>query len=109
MVDHNLSHPNVWSFYLCSHAGIQGTSRAAKYVVLHDENGFGQNSLQTLLYYQCCLYGICSRIISIPAPVAFAHDGAAACRHLAKPKLAENEYSGIVDIAQNLKDILFFM
>lgn len=107
-MDYKLSHPELWSFYLCAHAGIQGTSRAAKYVVLHDENQFGQNSLQLLMYYLCCVYEKCSRIISIPAPVAFAHDGAAACRHLKLKTLADNEYSCMVDIAPRLQDILFF-
>ena len=38
------------SFYLNSHAGIQGTSRATKYVVLVDENKFGADAMQAMIY-----------------------------------------------------------
>ncbi|KAG8097788.1 hypothetical protein GUJ93_ZPchr0013g34305 [Zizania palustris] len=53
VVDTQICHPNEFDFYLCSHSGIQGTSRPAHYHVLFDENKFGADALQTLTYNLC--------------------------------------------------------
>ncbi len=37
-------------------AGLQGTNRAARYVVLVDEIGFGSNGIQLLTYWMCYTY-----------------------------------------------------
>ncbi|CAN0431400.1 unnamed protein product, partial [Discosporangium mesarthrocarpum] len=36
VVETGICHPVEWDFYLMSHAGLQGTSRPAKYHVLWD-------------------------------------------------------------------------
>ena len=46
VVDTQIVHPTQFSFFLNSHAGIQGTSRPAKYAVLLDQNRFGADELQ---------------------------------------------------------------
>ena len=38
VVDRQIINPGHFSFYLNSHAGIQGTSRCAHYTVLVDQN-----------------------------------------------------------------------
>lgn len=58
---------------MCSHTGIQGTSRPAHYTVLWDDNNFSADDLQTLTYYLCHTYVRCTRSISIPCPVMYAH------------------------------------
>lgn len=71
-VDTDVVHPVFFDFYLCSHTGIQGTSRPAHYTVLWDDNNFSADELQTLTYYLCHTYVRCTRSISIPCPVMYA-------------------------------------
>lgn len=37
IVDELICHPREFDFYLCSHSGIQGTSKPTHYHVLYDE------------------------------------------------------------------------
>lgn len=62
-----------FSFYLCSHAGIQGTSRPTRYHVLHDDNNFSADDIQLMSFYLCHCFSRCTRSVSIPAPVYYAH------------------------------------
>jgi len=73
VVDTNICHPSQYDFYLCSHAGIQGTSRPTHYHVLHDDNGYGSDVLQNFSYQLCHTYVRCTRAVSIPAPTYYAH------------------------------------
>jgi len=72
-VDVGITHPTEFDFYLCSHAGIQGTSRPSHYHVLWDDNRFTADELQTLTYQLCHTYVRCTRSVSIPAPAYYAH------------------------------------
>ncbi|KAK3087288.1 hypothetical protein FSP39_004190 [Pinctada imbricata] len=72
-VDVGITHPTEFDFYLCSHAGIQGTSRPSHYHVLWDDNRFNADDLQTLTYQLCHTYVRCTRSVSIPAPAYYAH------------------------------------
>ncbi|MBA0558614.1 hypothetical protein Golob_015626, partial [Gossypium lobatum] len=56
VVDSKICHPTEFDFYLCSHAGIQGTSRPAHYHVLWDENKFTADALQSLTNNLCYTY-----------------------------------------------------
>ncbi|XP_028968806.1 protein argonaute-3 [Galendromus occidentalis] len=73
VVDNTMTGSRVWSFFLVSHEGIQGTSKPAHYTVLRDENNFTNDQLQSLTYYMCHTYGKCPRAVSLPAPVYYAH------------------------------------
>nr|GFB83224.1 PAZ domain-containing protein [Tanacetum cinerariifolium] len=53
VVDTKICHPTEFDFYLCSHAGIQGTSRPTHYHVLYDENKFTADGLQMLTNSLC--------------------------------------------------------
>ncbi|XP_062198262.1 protein argonaute MEL1-like [Phragmites australis] len=53
VVDQKICHPTEFDFYLCSHAGIQGTSRPTHYHVLYDENHFTADALQSLTNNLC--------------------------------------------------------
>uniref|UniRef100_A0A673HMX6 Protein argonaute-4-like n=1 Tax=Sinocyclocheilus rhinocerous TaxID=307959 RepID=A0A673HMX6_9TELE len=71
-VDSTITHPSEFDFYLCSHAGIQGTSRPSHYHVLWDDNCFTADELQLLTYQLCHTYVRCTRSVSIPAPAYYA-------------------------------------
>lgn len=73
VVDTGVVHPNQFDFYLCSHGGIQGTSRPAHYHVVHDENNFDADELQTLSYHLCYTFARCTRSVSIVTPAYYAH------------------------------------
>jgi eukaryotic translation initiation factor 2C len=72
-VDIGITHPTEFDFYLCSHAGIQGTSRPSHYHVLWDDNNLSADELQQLTYQMCHTYVRCTRSVSIPAPAYYAH------------------------------------
>ncbi|XP_071529363.1 protein argonaute-2-like isoform X2 [Panulirus ornatus] len=72
-VDTDIIHPSERDFYLCSHQGIQGTSKPTHYHVLWDDSDFSMDLLQTLTYSMCHLYSRCTRSVSIPAPAYYAH------------------------------------
>ncbi|XP_071730803.1 protein argonaute MEL1-like [Rutidosis leptorrhynchoides] len=73
VVDTKICHPTEFDFYLCSHAGIQGTSRPAHYHVLYDENKFSADALQMLTNSLCYTYARCTRSVSIVPPAYYAH------------------------------------
>ena len=72
-VDIGITHPTEFDFYLCSHQGIQGTSRPSHYHVLWDDNRFDADELQQLTFQLCHTYVRCTRSVSIPAPAYYAH------------------------------------
>merc|ERR1712060_306359 len=72
-VDVAICHPTEYDFYLCSHAGIQGTSRPSHYHVLWDDNKLDADELQNMTYQLCHTYARCTRSVSIPAPAYYAH------------------------------------
>ncbi|CAD5229313.1 unnamed protein product [Bursaphelenchus okinawaensis] len=98
-VDTGIVSADGFDFYLCSHFGIQGTSRPARYHVLWDDNGFNADELQAMTYHLCYTYGRCARSVSIPAPVYYADLVAnrARChlkRHIADLRVDGNGPSG---------------
>ncbi|KAG0411465.1 hypothetical protein HPB47_011420 [Ixodes persulcatus] len=75
-IDTTVTHPVDFDFFLCSHFGIQGTSRPAHYYVLWDVNEFTADVLHKLTYGLCHTYARCARSVSIPVPVYNAHHAA---------------------------------
>ncbi|KAK4473983.1 hypothetical protein MN116_003301 [Schistosoma mekongi] len=73
VVDTDITHPREFDFYICSHEGIQGTSKPAHYHVLYDDSNFTSDDLQLFTYYLCYAYMRCSRSVSYPAPVYYSH------------------------------------
>ncbi|URD98568.1 hypothetical protein MUK42_30674 [Musa troglodytarum] len=93
VVDSKICHPSEFDFYLCSHAGIQGTSRPARYHVLWDENNFSADEMQTLTNNLCYTYARCTRSVSIVPPAYYAHLAAFRARFYMDPAVSENSTS----------------
>ncbi|KAM0902733.1 hypothetical protein ACQ4PT_019040 [Festuca glaucescens] len=90
VVDSKICHPTQFDFYLCSHAGIQGTSRPAHYHVLWDENNFMADEMQTLTNNLCYTYARCTRSVSVVPPVYYAHLAAFRARFYMDQDMLEN-------------------
>ncbi|XP_074558226.1 protein argonaute PNH1-like [Curcuma longa] len=90
VVDSKICHPAEFDFYLCSHAGIQGTSRPAHYHVLWDENNFSADEMQTLTNNLCYTYARCTRSVSIVPPAYYAHLAAFRARFYMDPEVTES-------------------
>ena len=56
VVDHSVTHPTEYDWYLNSHAGTQGTSKSAHYHVLHDDTRMPIDELQAFTYHTTYLY-----------------------------------------------------
>ncbi|KAL0903812.1 hypothetical protein M5K25_025865 [Dendrobium thyrsiflorum] len=93
VVDSKICHPTEFDFYLCSHAGIQGTSRPAHYHVIWDENNFTADEMQTLTNNLCYTYARCTRSVSVVPPAYYAHLAAFRARFYMEPDLSDNQTS----------------
>lgn len=123
-VDRVVTHPKDFDFFLCSHAGIQGTSRPTHYYVLHDDVGFQADELQRLTFYLCHTYARCPRSVSIPAPAYYAHWVAFRANQHAVSALGDGQssdgvqemsdadiqkYVDAVSVKENLRNSMYFV
>ncbi|XP_022974445.1 protein argonaute 10-like [Cucurbita maxima] len=119
VVDSKICHPTEFDFYLCSHAGIQGTSRPAHYHVLWDENNFTADGIQSLTNNLCYTYARCTRSVSVVPPAYYAHLAAFRARFYMEPEMQENGTSGrsaksatgvrpLPALKENVKRVMFY-
>ncbi|KAJ7979975.1 Argonaute family protein [Quillaja saponaria] len=128
VVDSKICHPTEFDFYLCSHAGIQGTSRPAHYHVLWDENNFTADGIQSLTNNLCYTYARCTRSVSVVPPAYYAHLAAFRARFYMEPDMQENGSIGsgaghgskatraagescfrpLPDLKENVKRVMFY-
>uniref|UniRef100_A0A5B7AXE8 Uncharacterized protein n=1 Tax=Davidia involucrata TaxID=16924 RepID=A0A5B7AXE8_DAVIN len=103
VVDSKICHPTEFDFYLCSHAGIQGTSRPAHYHVLWDENNFTADGIQSLTNNLCYTYARCTRSVSVVPPAYYAHLAAFRARFYMEPDMQENGCAGVGHVAKSTR------
>ncbi|KAJ7976861.1 Argonaute family protein [Quillaja saponaria] len=122
VVDTKICHPIEYDFFLCSHAGIQGTSRPAHYHVLYDENRFPPDALQTLTNNLCYTYARCTRSVSIVPAAYYAHLAAYRARYYSEGDYASDSESNtgrgvrreaaavrpLPAIKANVRDVMFY-
>lgn len=73
LVEHEVTHPFMWDFYLNSHKAIQGTARPVHYYVILDEMNCPVNELQRMIYHQCYSYVRSTTPVSIHPAIYYAH------------------------------------
>ena len=73
LVEKDVTHPNEYDFYLCSHAAIQGTARPTHYHVLMDDAKVSANELQTMIYEHSYQYARATTPVSLFPAVYYAH------------------------------------
>ncbi|KAL8146423.1 hypothetical protein AgCh_004241 [Apium graveolens] len=122
VVDTTICHPTEFDFYLCSHAGIQGTSRPTHYHVLYDENKFTADALQALTNQLTYTYARCTRSVSIVPPAYYAHLTAFRARYYMEGTASDGDSSsearatreGVAAVRSvpgtrdNVKDVMFY-
>ncbi|KAL3535803.1 hypothetical protein ACH5RR_004264 [Cinchona calisaya] len=116
VVDTKICHPTEFDFYLCSHAGIQGTSRPAHYHVLWDENNFTADEIQSLTNNLCYTYARCTRSVSVVPPAYYAHLAAYRARFYMDPEVHEDasrKTSGsavrpLPALKEKVKNVMFY-
>nr|AEF32754.1 ALG-6 [Ascaris suum] len=92
IVDSGITDQQQFDFYMCSHSGVQGTSRPCRYHVLWDDNKMSSDELETLIYQLCHTYARCTRAVSVPAPIYYAHLAVQRARHHCADREFESEY-----------------
>ncbi|KAI8960336.1 Piwi-domain-containing protein [Daldinia sp. FL1419] len=73
LVERDVTHPQHWDFYLCSHVAIQGTARPVHYQVILDEAGVQPNDLTKMIYQQCYQFCRSTTPVSLHPAVYYAH------------------------------------
>ncbi|WVZ71611.1 hypothetical protein U9M48_020179 [Paspalum notatum var. saurae] len=84
IVDNKVCHPRNYDFYMCSHAGLIGTTRPTHYHILHDEIGFSPDDLQELVHLLSYVYQRSTTAISVVSPIGYAHLAAAQVKQFIK-------------------------
>lgn len=105
VVDSKICHPTEFDFYLCSHAGIQGTSRPAHYHVIWDENNFTADEMQTLTNNLCYTYARCTRSVSVVPPAYYAHLAAFRARFYMEPELSDDNQNARMHNGSSVKPL----
>ncbi|KAH9992239.1 Piwi domain-containing protein [Russula compacta] len=102
VVDTGVISPIEFDYYLYGHAGLLGTSKPAHYNVLLDEVGFTVDGLQSLSFALCHVYARCTRSVSLPAPLYYAHNVCTRAKNHYNPQQGQRLFMS--DIATETTD-----
>ena len=108
VVDSQITHPTMFDFWLCSHAGLQGTSRPTRYVVVHDEHNFSCDELEVLTNNLCYTFARCTRSVSVATPAYYAHLVAFRARFHFRPEGRQDPKS-FCPVTKNLAENMYFI
>lgn len=72
VVDSDVTHPFGFEWFAQSHAGLIGTARPTRYVVLQDENKFLSDAIQKVVNSLCYTFARATRSVSVVTPAYYA-------------------------------------
>ncbi|CAD6932562.1 unnamed protein product [Tilletia controversa] len=72
VVDKGVTNPVAFEFFLQAHAGLIGTAKPTRYIVLEDECKFSNDALQTVTNTLCYSYSRATRSVSLPPPAYYS-------------------------------------
>lgn len=72
VVDTDVANPVCFEFFLQAHAGLIGTAKPTRYIVLEDDNKFSSDALQTVVNSLCYTYSRATRSVSLPPPAYYS-------------------------------------
>lgn len=113
-VQETITHPEHDNFFLCSQKGVLGTSRPAHYHILCNDSKYDLYKLQKLTYDLCHLVARCTRSVSTPAPVYYAHLAAfRAKKHIEgrglRGQLTKTHYTEAVTLQPSIAETMYFV
>ena len=73
LIEHDVTSPKEWDFFMFSHIALQGTSRPVHYTVLHDDANHPANVLPNMIYEHCYQYMRSTTSVSLHPAVYYAH------------------------------------
>ncbi|KAF8384843.1 rde-1 [Pristionchus pacificus] len=73
VVDKDVVTPHMFDFYMVSHYTQLGTTRPIHYTVVYDDCESSADVVQEMIFRMCFLYARCSKPVSLPSPVYYAH------------------------------------
>ena len=104
VIDTTITAPHDQEFYLCAHAGLQGTSKTTRYQIMLNESEsiLSKEKLEELSYRLCFLCCRATRSISLVPPLYYAHLVATRARfHLSGSKLSM--------VKQDIENLMYFV
>lgn len=72
-VDHDITHPHEFDFFLVAHTSFKGTARPTHYHVIHDENAFRAEALQKMTHDLCYTFARSTTSVSLVPVAYYAH------------------------------------
>jgi len=116
VIDTDIIHPTRFEFYLCSHPGLQGTSRPTKYQVLLDENNMTADEIQDMTYKMCYTYGRSTSSVSVVPAVYYAHLAAFRARchvkydeSMSVTSVGSDAVTNYCTVPKSMTDSMYFM
>ncbi|BGP22355.1 proteophosphoglycan ppg4 [Rhodotorula toruloides] len=70
--DSGVTDARFFDFYGAAHRALIGTTRATRYVILHDEHGLSADDAEQIVNSLCYSYQRTNKAVSLPAPVYYA-------------------------------------
>ncbi|GMT04205.1 hypothetical protein PENTCL1PPCAC_26379 [Pristionchus entomophagus] len=103
VIDKVAVNPELNEFYLQSHKALQGTAKASKYTLLHDNSGKVSNDqIQSMTNALCHLHEIVNSTTAVPTPLYVAEESAKRAVNIYHHVKGASEGYDLTEINKNL-------